>query len=73
MLGRNSSCDHILDYPTVSGRHARIWREGTRLMIEDLGSTNGTFVNGERVPLSAEVKARDVIGIGSLSLELVVT
>jgi pSer/pThr/pTyr-binding forkhead associated (FHA) protein len=70
VLGRDSSCDKILDVPMISGRHARLWREGSRIMIEDLGSTNGTFVNGERVHLSAEVKARDIIGMGSLLLEL---
>jgi pSer/pThr/pTyr-binding forkhead associated (FHA) protein len=70
VLGRNSSCDKILDFSMISGRHARLWRDGSRIMIEDLGSTNGTFVNGERVHLSAEVKARDIIGMGSLLMEL---
>lgn len=70
VLGRDSSCDQMLDFPMISGRHARLWQDGHRIMIEDLGSTNGTFVNGQRVHLSAEVKARDVIGMGSLLLEL---
>ena len=71
VLGRNSSCDQILDFPMISGRHARLWQEGPRILIEDLGSTNGTFVNGEEVRLSTQVKAGDVIGMGSLLLELV--
>jgi pSer/pThr/pTyr-binding forkhead associated (FHA) protein len=70
VLGRDSSCDLLLDFPMISLRHARLWQDGNRIMIEDLGSTNGTFVNGQRVRLSAEVKHRDMIGMGSLVLEL---
>jgi pSer/pThr/pTyr-binding forkhead associated (FHA) protein len=70
VLGRDAGCDLIIDLPTISGRHARIWQEDHRILIEDLGSTNGTFVNGERIHLSAAVKPRDRIGLGSQVLEL---
>lgn len=65
VFGRDAGCDRILDLPTISGSHARIWREGPQLMIQDLGSTNGTFVNGDRIHKPTAVKANDLIGFGS--------
>lgn len=46
LVGRSPSCDLILPSESVSRRHARIYREGVFHVIEDLGSTNGTSVNG---------------------------
>jgi pSer/pThr/pTyr-binding forkhead associated (FHA) protein len=54
VLGRAAECDLVLDGGAVSRRHARIVREGDRFLLEDLGSANGTLVNGaraERCPL----------------------
>lgn len=52
--------------PQLSRRHARIYRDGTRRMvIEDLGSTNGTFVNGDRIVQPIAVAPGDVIKLGS--------
>jgi hypothetical protein len=48
-IGREGDCDICLDRPTVSRRHAQVVEEGDGFALEDLGSTNGTFVNGERV------------------------
>jgi ABC-type multidrug transport system ATPase subunit/pSer/pThr/pTyr-binding forkhead associated (FHA) protein len=48
-IGRGSENDLRLDYPTISRRHARISRTGERYVIEDLRSSNGTFVNGELI------------------------
>ncbi|MEO0325723.1 MAG: FHA domain-containing protein [Myxococcota bacterium] len=49
VLGRSRDCDLVLADPTVSGRHARLsWRQG-RILVEDLGSANGTFVGDEQV------------------------
>jgi pSer/pThr/pTyr-binding forkhead associated (FHA) protein len=70
VLGRDADCDKILDLPMISGRHARLWQDGKRIMIEDLGSTNGTFVNGERIPRPTAILAGDLIGLGSLLLAL---
>src|SRR5712691_7987 len=61
-LGRDPQSDCVLDYPMVSWRHARITRDGASLFVEDLKSSNGTFVNGERIRERTAVKPGDVIG-----------
>lgn len=48
-LGRNETCDYQVHSSRVSRQHAQIVQEGKRLRIRDLGSTNGTFVNGQRI------------------------
>ena len=48
-LGRNETCDYQVQSSRVSRQHAQIVREGNRLRICDLKSTNGTFVNGQRI------------------------
>jgi ABC-type multidrug transport system ATPase subunit/pSer/pThr/pTyr-binding forkhead associated (FHA) protein len=67
IFGRHPSCDRVLDYPMVSGRHARLRRRGRDLILDDLGSTNGTFVNGRRLREAEGITVRpgDVIGLGS--------
>ncbi len=72
-LGRDPECDHPLDYPMVSWRHARLSREGGQVTIEDLGSTNGTFVNGQRITGTVAIEPGDVIGLGSYSFTLTAT
>lgn len=49
LMGRDESCDYPLDHPMVSRRHARIEATGGGHAVLDLGSANGTFVNGRRV------------------------
>lgn len=49
IVGRSKEAGLHLPEGFVSRRHARLWLESGRLMIEDLGSVNGTFVNGERL------------------------
>ncbi len=63
IVGRGRDVDFRVEDPNVSRRHAVIfWAEG-RVMIEDLGSTNGTMVNG--YPISTTVvRPGDVIAIG---------
>ena len=49
VVGRAKDCDVVLEHPSVSGRHASMrWDEG-RILVEDLGSANGTFVDGQRI------------------------
>jgi len=71
-VGRDPDCDRVLDFPVVSGHHARLARSGSRIVIEDLGSSNGTFVNGQRVNGTLAVKDGDSIGLGSYTIVLAV-
>lgn len=71
LVGRSSDLDMVLVEEMVSRRHARIELEGGVLTIEDLGSTNGTFVNGEKV-LRAELNEGDRVLIGTSILKVVV-
>src|SRR5579872_3396501 len=49
LVGRSSDLDMVLVEDMVSRKHARIAMQGDQIWIEDLGSTNGTFVNGEKI------------------------
>jgi len=50
-VGRNTECDIFLVDPSVSRNHATLEVQGNQVVVRDSGSTNGTFVNGERVQL----------------------
>jgi pSer/pThr/pTyr-binding forkhead associated (FHA) protein len=70
VIGRAADCDHVLDVPMVSSHHARLYRTFDGDWIEDLGSANGTFVNGRRVEGKVAVKSGDAINLGTYSLVL---
>jgi hypothetical protein len=58
--------------PELSRRHARVSvSEGDRLLVEDLGSTNGTLVNGSRISEATVVQAGDAVTLGSSTLRVV--
>lgn len=59
IVGRSRKADLRLPEGFVSRRHARLWTEGGRLMVEDLGSANGTFVNGDRIHRPTSLVAGD--------------
>jgi len=62
-VGRNSDNDIVLENP-ASGHHARIVKSANQYSIEDLGSTNGTMVNGQKITQPRVLTAGDVITIG---------
>ncbi|NJL26542.1 MAG: ATP-binding cassette domain-containing protein [Thermoanaerobaculia bacterium] len=70
VIGRSPECDVVLDSPIVSARHAKLQRTGDGWQIEDLGSTNGTYVNGRRVSGSTLVAEGDLIGLGSFTFNV---
>jgi len=70
VVGRSSDLDMVLVEDMVSRRHARIACTDTQIVIEDLGSTNGTFVNGEKISRSA-LKEGDRVLIGTSILKVV--
>jgi len=67
-IGRSGSNDFAVDDPFVSHMHARILRRGAYHFVEDLGSTNGTFLNDQEVERDARLKVRDTLRIGQTVL-----
>lgn len=64
-FGRDEDNDIPLDDEEVSRYHARLSREGNKVIIEDLGSTNGTLVNGEPITGQYVIQPTDIISIGT--------
>lgn len=64
MMGRDVTNDIVLGDAEVSRQHARITRTPAGFVLEDLGSTNGTFVNGERLAAPRVLNPGDLIGLG---------
>jgi len=67
-LGRDPSCDLVLDHPTVSRLHAQIRKMDGNFVLFDLKSTNGTFVNGQRVEVQRQLQVGDEIRIASYKI-----
>jgi hypothetical protein len=70
LVGRSSDLDMVLVEDMVSRKHARIAMQADQIWIEDLGSTNGTFVNGEKIK-RARLKEGDRVLIGTSILKLI--
>jgi len=69
ILGReHGSADLVLDDPGVSRRHARVLTDAGALVVEDLGSSNGTYVNGQRITGPVEVASGDELQLGGTVL-----
>ena len=64
-LGRKPDNTIILTEPFVSGNHAKIYAKNNDLYVEDLNSTNGVYVNGEKVEEKLKLVTNDEIKIGS--------
>ncbi len=63
-IGRDLSNDIVINDPEVSRRHARLFIQGNNYVIEDLGSTNGTYVNGQRLMGPYVLRPGEVIVFG---------
>ncbi len=69
-IGRASDSDLVISDDYTSTRHARLLNWDGRWMLQDLDSTNGTFVNGERVSQPTELRRGVSVRIGTTSFEL---
>ncbi|HZL75604.1 MAG TPA: FHA domain-containing protein [Propionibacteriaceae bacterium] len=70
MIGRGADCQLILDDDYVSTRHARVVATPNGIYVEDLGSTNGTYVNGQRITAPTTITLADSVRIGKTMLKL---
>ena len=68
LVGRSGDVQIVLSEDMVSRRHARILYDGQKITIEDLGSTNGTFVNGIRLTRERKITPGDVVRVGETDL-----
>ena len=67
-IGRDEGVDVLIDNPSVSRQHARVRREGEAWVVEDLGSSNGTFMHGERIEGPRPIQPGQEIGFGKFSV-----
>lgn len=68
VVGRDPRSDVWLEHESVSRRHALIRVDGDAARVEDLGSTNGTFLGRERLAMATPLQDRDVVRVGALKL-----
>jgi hypothetical protein len=68
IIGREEGVDIVLQDPESSRRHTRISWQGGRYVAEDMGSTNGTFVNGVQITSPQVLNPGDSIGIGQTAM-----
>jgi pSer/pThr/pTyr-binding forkhead associated (FHA) protein len=70
LLGRSPDCSLVVEDQYASGRHARLFPQEGRWYVEDLGSTNGTLLDGQPLGQPAPVRAGSRLRIGGTLLEL---
>lgn len=69
ILGRGSDCGITLKDEFASNQHAKIYQAEGRYYVEDLGTTNGTYINGRRINYPTELRSGDSIKIGRTVME----
>jgi len=67
-IGREEDMDIVIDNTSVSRAQAQLRKEGSRWVVEDLGSSNGTFLHGQKIDSPQAVAAGDEIGFGKFTL-----
>jgi len=70
ILGREPGCDFLLDDQTVSSRHARLSYRQSQWWVEDMASTNGTYLNGEIVTAPVVITQGDELRLGQVGVRL---
>lgn len=67
IIGRHATCHICLPSKSVSRRHAQVYIDGASVVLRDLGSSHGTYVNGQRVE-RADLRDGDVVSIGGVQM-----
>lgn len=70
VLGRSDESDVVLDDPYASDFHMRLVSQDNEMVLHDLGSTNGTYVNGRRVNVPTILRRGDTIQVGKTVMEV---
>ena len=70
VLGRSPDADALLDDPYASMFHLRLTMDGDTMSLADLGTTNGTYVNGRRVTSPVALNAGDSVQVGKTIMEV---
>lgn len=70
IVGRNPGADIVIGAGYVSGRHARFSLMGQNLFVEDLGSTNGTAVNGQFINEPTALRNGDTVNVGDVAIRV---
>src|SRR4029077_224531 len=71
VIGRHPECHIQIDSNMVSRKHARVFRDGNRFLVEDLGSGNGTTVNGVRIVNATPLSHDDRVKLGPILIRFV--
>ena len=70
VFGKHAECDIVISNPKVSRRHARLFEKNGGIFIEDLKSTNGTFVNDATITGEQELKSGDRLRVGGVEISV---
>lgn len=70
IVGRSPNADIVIGAGYVSARHARFSLMGTNLFVEDLGSTNGTAVNGQFITAPTALNNNDIVSVGDVEIRV---
>lgn len=70
IIGRSRSCDLRTSRPSVSRRHCALLIDDGQIFVHDLASSNGTYVNGQRIAKSVKLNEGDVVRVGPLEFEV---
>jgi pSer/pThr/pTyr-binding forkhead associated (FHA) protein len=70
IIGREAGCDFVLDDHTVSLHHARLAYRKQQWWLEDLASTNGTYLNGEAVLIPVVITHGDELTLGNIAVRV---
>jgi pSer/pThr/pTyr-binding forkhead associated (FHA) protein len=70
VIGRSAEADVVLQDPYASELHLRMSASNGRIVLQDLGSTNGTYVNGRRVTMPTPLNKGDAVQIGKTIMEV---